>query len=223
MRITKYNQSCLLVETKEKRILIDPGSIEYKKEFLEKEWIKIDVILITHRHVDHCFEEVIKEIAQRDNAKIYTSKEVEENMRFVNSNIVKAEDSFYISKDIKVEVTKAIHGFLMPMKYNNAEIKENIGFIIDDGEKRLYTTSDTIGFNQNYQCDILCMPFNGNGLTFGITDGIAFAKDMKPDLVIPIHMQHVLYNPKKEELEKAFKEANLTYKILEIGESITLE
>lgn len=29
MQITKYNQSCLLVETNNKRILIDPSNIDY--------------------------------------------------------------------------------------------------------------------------------------------------------------------------------------------------
>lgn len=32
MKITKYPQSCLLVETKGKKILIDPGTLKYKEE-----------------------------------------------------------------------------------------------------------------------------------------------------------------------------------------------
>lgn len=30
MKITKLPQSCLLIETKEKKILIDPGKLKYK-------------------------------------------------------------------------------------------------------------------------------------------------------------------------------------------------
>ena len=28
MKITKYNQSCLLIETNNKRVLVDPGTID---------------------------------------------------------------------------------------------------------------------------------------------------------------------------------------------------
>jgi len=31
MKITKFPQSCLLVETKGKKILIDPGTLKYKE------------------------------------------------------------------------------------------------------------------------------------------------------------------------------------------------
>ena len=32
MKIIKYPQSCLLVETKGKKILIDPGTLKYKEQ-----------------------------------------------------------------------------------------------------------------------------------------------------------------------------------------------
>ena len=41
------------------------------------------------------------------------------------------------------------------MKKSGGEIFENVGYILDDGYKRLYTTSDTINFNNDYKCDIL--------------------------------------------------------------------
>ena len=43
MKITKYNQSCLLVETNKKRFLIDPGKIGYEESLLN-EWKNIDII-----------------------------------------------------------------------------------------------------------------------------------------------------------------------------------
>jgi L-ascorbate metabolism protein UlaG (beta-lactamase superfamily) len=59
MKITKYNQACLLIETKGKRILIDPGSIGYTDDMLNKEWVNINTILITHKHQDHCHQEAL--------------------------------------------------------------------------------------------------------------------------------------------------------------------
>ena len=62
MQITKYNQSCLLIETHDKKILIDPGNIGYTDAMYNNEWLDIDVILITHRHQDHCYKAVIEKI-----------------------------------------------------------------------------------------------------------------------------------------------------------------
>ena len=45
MKITKFPQSCLLVETKDKKILIDPGSLKYKDEYFNI-WNTVDLILI---------------------------------------------------------------------------------------------------------------------------------------------------------------------------------
>lgn len=37
MKITKYPQSCLMIETNNKRILVNAGSLKYQGKFLE-EW-----------------------------------------------------------------------------------------------------------------------------------------------------------------------------------------
>ena len=223
MKITKYNQSCLLVETNGKRILFDPGNFGYNDSLLD-EWTNIDYIFITHKHGDHCKDDAVNAIVNRDGTKVYTTKEVAESHNLNNPIIVKEKDVIDLG-NIKVEVVKAIHGYLAPMKKSGGEILENVGYILDDGNKRLYTTSDTIGFNNDYKCDILCMPFNGNGLTMGIVDGILFAQDINPEIVLPIHTEHPwpFMNPDKEVLSKALDDANLKYKILELKETIEVE
>lgn len=221
MKITRYDQACLLVETRGKRILIDSGSIGLTNDTIDKDWTNIDAILITHRHNDHCDDNAINTIALRDIAVVYTTKEVSRSHNLKNVKTIKEGDIFSID-NIKVEVTHAMHGFLMPMKYSGMEVKENVGYIIDDGNTRLYTTSDTIGFNNDYKCDILCMPFNGNGLTMGIIDGTLFAKDIDPKLLLPIHMQHPNpeMNPNMDTLKHSLDNANINYKMLKVGESI---
>lgn len=222
MKITKYNQSCLLVETNNKRFLIDPGKIGYDESLLD-EWVNIDFILVTHRHGDHCNAEAINEIVKRDNAKIYTTSEVTNNVALINPIIVKQGDVIDLG-DTKIEVTKAIHGFFTKMKKSSGEIFENVGYIIDDGHNRLYTTSDTINFNNDYKCDILCMPFNGNGLTLGIMDGVMFAEDINPKLLLPVHMEHPLpfMNPDIELLKTEIEKTGIEYQILNLRETIEI-
>lgn len=220
MKITKFNQSCLLVETKNKRILVDPGNIGYNEALLN-DWKDIDYILITHRHPDHCNVEAINSIVKRDNSRVYTTKEVADNTSLINPIIIKQGDVIDLV-NVKVEVTKAIHGFLTIMKKVGGEIFENVGYIIDDGEKRLYVTSDTINFNNDYKCDILCMPFNGNGLTLGIIDGVMFAQDINPEIIIPVHMEHPLpfMNPDLELLKSEIEKAGLKYQFLNLKQTI---
>lgn len=222
MRITKYNQSCLLIETNNKRILIDPGNICYTEKMYNEEWVNIDAILVTHRHQDHCYQEVIRKIIERDNCKIYTSSEVNNYNHFNNTVVVKENDVVEIFPNIKMEVTRAVHGYFIGMHEADKEIFENIGFIIDDGSIRLYTTSDTINFYNDYKCDILCMPFNGNGLTLGMTDGIWFAKKINPKLVLPIHLQHPkdIMNPDIDKLKQELELNCLNYRIMKVGETI---
>lgn len=136
MKITKFNQSCLLVETNNKRLLIDPGNIRYTEDLLD-EWKNIDYIFITHRHGDHCNTEAI---------------------------------------------------------------------------------------NTDYKCDILCMPFNGNGLTMGIIDGVMFAQDINPELLIPVHMEHPLpfMNPDLDKLKSEIEKAGINYRFLNLKETINV-
>lgn len=220
MKITKYNQATLLIETKGKRILVDPSDINYRESLLEK-WINIDYILITHKHGDHCYLDAVNKIILRDKAIVYTTREVVNNHNIISYKIIKENDVVDLG-DIKIEVTHAIHGYLTGMRERNIEILENVGFIIDDGTKRLYITSDTINFYNQYKCDILCMPFNGNGLTLGLIDGTSFIKGIKPSLVLPIHMQHPnpIMNPDKEVLSVYLEQNEINYKILDLYESI---
>ena len=111
------------------------------------------------------------------------------------------------------------------MKKSGGEIFENVGYILDDGYKRLYTTSDTINFNNDYKCDILCMPFNGNGLTLGIIDGVMFAQDINPELLLPIHMEHPLpfMNPDIDKLKSEVEKAGMKYQLLNVKETIVIE
>jgi Predicted Zn-dependent hydrolases of the beta-lactamase fold len=221
VKITKYNQSCLLVEAKGKRILVDPGEIDLSDQNIDGDWTRIDAIFVTHRHFDHCSERAIKAIVERDNSQVYTTTEVSSHCKIDNLNIVKDGDRVELD-GTTVEVVRAEHGFLVAMKYSDSEIKENVGFIIDDGDNRLLHTSDTIGFNSNYKCTVLAMPFNGNGLTFGIVDGVNYARDVSPKIVLPIHMQHPnpIMNPDVEKLKTTLESQDLNYRFLSVGESI---
>ena len=218
MKITKYPQSCLLVETKEKKILIDPGTLKYKEEYFDV-WNSVDIILITHKHIDHCNTEILEKI--NDNIKIYSTQEVKDANKTLNINIIKENDIIELD-DIKVEVVHAVHGY-QPLLKGGKEIYENVGYIIDDGENRLYTTSDTICFKNDYKADILCVPVTGYGLTMSAFEAALYAKEVGATLTIPIHMDNPAFPPDYKFIEEMFNKYEVEYEILENEESIEVE
>lgn len=220
MKITRYAQSCVLIETNGKRILVDPGSIQYDDSLLENDWNNIDIILVTHKHGDHCHVPAILEIMKDEKTKLYSSAEVATEYPELKIEIVKENDIVNID-DIKIEVVKAVHGFI-PLLKGGKEVNNNIGYIIDDGKKRAYLTSDTICFDNDYKCNVLFVPVCNHGLVMGPFEAALFAKETGAELVVPVHYHNPKYPADLDEVEKHFKENGLNYRIMEIKDSVEL-
>ena len=218
MKITKFPQSCLLIETKNKKILIDPGVLKYNEEYF-KIWNEVDIILITHKHSDHCNTEVLEKLDK--NIKIYSTQEVQDANKNLEINIVKENDIIKLD-DIKVEVVHAVHGY-HPLLKGEKEIYENVGYIVDDGENRLYTTSDTICFKNDYKADILCVPVTGYGVTMSAFEAALYSKEVGATLVLPTHMDNPAFPPNYDFIKEMFENYNVEYEMLENDESIEIE
>ena len=114
MKLKKFPQSCALVETNDEKFLIDPGKVKFDEKFLE-DWKKANFIFVTHRHGDHCYKDVLKNLS----IPIYSTKEVAEFYPELDINIVKAGDKLSFGKTT-IEVVEAVHGYILP----SAEINE---------------------------------------------------------------------------------------------------
>lgn len=218
MKITKFPQSCLLIETEGKKILIDPGTLKYKEEYFAV-WNSVDIILITHKHPDHCNTEVLEKLDK--NIKIYSTQEVQNANPNLPIQIIKENDTIDL-ENIKIEVVHAIHGY-QPLLKGDKEIHENVGYIIDDGKNRLYTTSDTICFKNDYKADILCTPVTGHGLTMSAFEAALYAKEVGAVLTIPIHMDNPAFPPDFEQIQEMFEKYEAEYEILENDESMEIQ
>lgn len=218
MKITKFPQSCLLIETKGKKILVDPGKLKYKEEYFDV-WNSVDIILITHKHPDHCNIEVLEKLNK--NIKIYSTKEVQDTYVNLDISIVKESDVLKLD-DITIEVVHAIHGY-QPLLKGAKEIHENVGYIIDDGKNRLYTTSDTICFKNDYKADILCIPVTGHGLTMSAFEAALYSKEVGAVLTLPIHMDNPAFPPDFKYIEEMFNKYDVEYEILDNDETIEVE
>ena len=217
MRITKFPQSCLLVETKGRKILVDPGNLKYRDEYFDI-WNSVDIVLITHKHPDHCYTDVIQKLNK--NIIIYSTNEVQSSNESLNISVVKEDDIIELD-NIRIEVVHAIHGYQPLLK--GKEVNENVGYIIDDGENRLYATSDTICFKNDYKADILCIPVTGHGLTMSAFEAALYAKEVGATLTIPIHMDNPAFPPDFDYIKEMFNKYEVEYEILDNDEKIEIE
>jgi L-ascorbate metabolism protein UlaG (beta-lactamase superfamily) len=220
MEITKFAQSCFLIKTQEKKILIDPGVLKFDENLIENEWNNIDIILITHKHADHCDEQIIKKLIEKNNSKIFSTQEVANAFPKIKFEIIE-EGQILNFENFKVEVVKAVHGW-MPVLKGGKEILENVGFIIEDGEKRIYHTSDTICFDNNFECDVLLVPVCNHGLVMGPFEAAVFSKEINAKIVIPMHYDNPVYPIDLEIVKKEFEKQKINYFILDFGKSIKI-
>lgn len=218
MKITKFPQSCLLIEANNKKILVDPGNLKYKEEYFEV-WNSVDVIFVTHKHPDHCNIDVLERLNK--NITIYSTNEVAKTYKNLNIKIINEKDVIECGK-LKIEVVHAIHGY-HPLLKGDKEIHENVGYIIDDGTNRLYITSDTICFKNSYKADILCVPVTGYGVTMSAFEASLYAKEVEANLTILTHMDNPAFPPDYKFIEEMFNKYEVEYEILENEESIEIE
>ena len=80
MKLTKYAQSCFLIETEGKKILIDPGDMV--DEDTINNFRDINIILYTHTHNDHCFVDYAKKLKVKNNPIIIGNREIVEKILY---------------------------------------------------------------------------------------------------------------------------------------------
>ena len=212
MKITKYPQSCILVENKKTKLLIDPGTVKFDEKFL-KNWKKVDAILVTHRHSDHINATVLEKL----NVPIYSTKEVSKFYPNLKINIIKEKDVFTLG-DFEIEVVKAIHGYMLPA----GEIKENVGFVLNDGKKKLYVTSDTIRFKNNIKADVMFADVTAFDASMNLWGAVTTMKEVEANLLIVAHQDAGQMMYEKEQIEKYLTSQNVIYIIPEILETFKI-
>lgn len=220
MKITRFAQSCILIQTNDKRILIDPWYIQYKESYPDNEWQDIDILLVTHKHGDHCHVAAIKKIIENSKAFFYTTKEVADTYPELSPKIIKAWDILSID-NIHIEAVKAVHGYIPPLK-SGKQVYENVWYIIDDGNTRAYHTSDTICFENEYHCDVIFVPVCNHGLVMSPFEAALFSKETAAKLAIACHYENPSYPADLKQVKENFEKYDMPYRFLEIWESIEI-
>lgn len=210
MIITKIGHCCLLIETKGRRILTDPGVFTAEEHVLND----IDIIVITHEHGDHVHVESLQLLlAQNPHVQVVTNSSVGEllNAAGVTYQVVEGKDmaEFF---GITLEACDAAHAEI----FEDYNLVQNTGYFIDE---RLFYPGDAYA-ELNKPIDILALPAGGPWCR--TTDTLHYALKVKPKEVFPVHdaiervdRVHIIHRTLANVLEKN----NIVFRPLKTGET----
>jgi L-ascorbate metabolism protein UlaG (beta-lactamase superfamily) len=175
MRITKFGHCCLLIETKDRRVLVDPGRFSDGQNSLTD----IDIVLITHEHADHCHSESITQILEKNPDVItVTNTSVANLLRDleIEAYVLEGRDTATVA-DVELEAFDGEH----------VEIFEEFGLVQNTGyfiENSFFFPGDAYTV-PNKPVNVLALPVAGPWCK--ISDAISYAKAVAPKTAFPVH------------------------------------
>jgi len=182
MKITKYPQSCLLIESNGTRIVIDPGSFVAEK-YQADSFGHIDAVLITHEHSDHAHAQLIA--AMKVGAtKVYANRSTQVLLGDIVTDIVSDGTTIDVGA-LKVHVRDLPHVDLP----DGSPGPQNTGYIIDDV---LFHPGDGIKI-EGVDVPVGAVPITGPDIS--PRDALDFAKSIHCKVMIPIHFDGYPSNP----------------------------
>ncbi|MDD5625980.1 MAG: MBL fold metallo-hydrolase [Patescibacteria group bacterium] len=219
MKITKYAQSCVLIELENKKILIDPGKFCYDGDFKPEDWGNIDILLLTHGHHDHCLPEAVEIICKNNQPMIIGSKWVGKILSEKNIPVEIFEPGQIKKLDnITITAVKANHGVNPDMP---VDPEETIGFLIQE-KQSIYHCSDTLYFKEKPYADIVLVPISNDWITMGPMEATVFVKEINPKMAIPIHYDSPRHPMDPNKFLEEMKGSDIKVQILKNGESIEI-
>jgi L-ascorbate metabolism protein UlaG (beta-lactamase superfamily) len=182
MRLTKFPQSCLVLDKDGARIAIDPGSITMDRHSLT-DLGPLDAVLYTHRHHDH-FDERTASALLDQGVQLYGNADVgslvEEMAEVRDGERLDIAGFDVIPRDLP-------H---VPM-VDGATGPPNTGFLVD-GE--LFHPGDGMEL-AGLVAPWLALPIAGPSISF--RDAYVFAEAIGARAVVPIHYDFFLADPEQ--------------------------
>ena len=195
MKITWLGQAGLLFEFEGKKIVVDPylsdsvAAIEPKNKrrvpvdesFLK---IKLDIIVLTHNHLDHTDMETLKNYISEDSKILVLAPKSAwaEVRKFKGNNnyVMFNRHTVWSESGIKFSAVKAEHSD-----------DYAIGVIIEAENKKFYITGDTLYNTEIFEdlpddIDYIFLPVNGVGNNMNMTDAKVFCEKIGAK-AIPMH------------------------------------
>jgi L-ascorbate metabolism protein UlaG (beta-lactamase superfamily) len=181
MRIQKFIHSCLLVESRGVRVLMDPGKFTFLGDAVKAESFRdLDAIVVTHAHVDHLDPDALATIvAHNPAAVVFSNEQIRDQLARVNIAVEVLEGGKRSVRGCSIEAIPAEHARLL-----NAEIPRNVAYVIDG---KLLHPGDSFDASLEVRkgIELLALPVMAPWTTeLGVAD---FAMRLAPKRAFPIH------------------------------------
>jgi L-ascorbate metabolism protein UlaG (beta-lactamase superfamily) len=193
-RVRWLGHSALLLESDGRNVLIDPFLTGNPTAAVDAGEVPANLILISHGHGDHVGDAIA--IARRTGATVAANYEIGEWLKQPPQGLTADKvhglqhgGGFLFDKAVKVKLTLAFHGSVLP---DGTYGGNPCGFIVTfpDGI-RIYDAADTALFGDmaligEEGLDLAILPI-GDYYTMGPDDALRAVKLLKPRYVLPIH------------------------------------
>ncbi|GBC74786.1 hypothetical protein HRbin06_00093 [archaeon HR06] len=173
-----------------KKICIDPYEIRISE--------KVDILLITHEHFDHCSLKDIKKVCG-ENTIIFAIPSCKlEGLKVKEVRYLKPGDKVSLD-DIGIEAVPAynVNKFRAPNQPFHPKEDGKLGYIVTIKGVRIYHMGDTdfIEEMKNLKVDIALVPVSG---TYVMTakEAIEAVNTLKPKVAIPMHYGSIVGSEK---------------------------
>jgi L-ascorbate metabolism protein UlaG (beta-lactamase superfamily) len=183
VRITKYPQSCLLVETGAARLLIDPGTF-VTAVYDAAEFGEVDAVLYTHRHADHFDASLLDPLAEAG-ARFVGNADVA-------SLIERHEVTVLDDRDTTTIAGVSVQAFDIPhcVMVDGSPGPPNLGFVV---EGALLHPGD--GLDAPAEVEIVAAPIAGPSVS--MHDAYRLVAAAGASQVIPIHYDAFIAKPEQ--------------------------
>ncbi|MEU0425232.1 MBL fold metallo-hydrolase [Streptomyces canus] len=177
MRLTRYGHACIRVEHDGVVIVIDPG-VYSDPHALDG----ADAVLVTHEHVDHFAEPVLRAAAEADpSLRIWANRSVADRLAGLGGRVtvVGDGDAFDI-EGISVEA----HGELHAPTHPDLPRVTNVGFLVGNTDGSVFHPGDAFTVPTR-PVDTLLVPVHGPWSKTG--EVIDYVREIKPRRAVSIH------------------------------------
>ncbi len=183
MRLTHLGHACLLVETADARILVDPGSFSADFTALSG----LDAILLTHQHPDHVDEHRLPALlAVNPTASVLAEPDTAAMLRDSTSDGPRASPFVGGESTTVGGVTIEGVGQQHALIHGGVPRVGNTGFVLSAvGEPTLFHPGDAYDAEPGRQVDVLALPLSAPWTA--IQQTLSFADRISPRWEFPIH------------------------------------
>ena len=213
MKITHLVHACLLVETGDARILIDPGTMS--EGFAELR--DLDAVLVTRNHHDHFDKPKVSTLmAANPEATLIveqaTADDAPESVDHHRIQVVSAGDTFKVN-GIKIMTVGGTHAMIHP----DIERTTNIGFYFTDSGL-LHPGDDLTP--PAIDVKLLALPVSGPWLS--LADAVDFMRAINPPVAFAMHEAALTHPGFWYETIDALKPMSTKFQILKPGTPMEL-